>query len=147
MNPDVRGAKALAVGGADVVPADQVSRAAVAVDQMRHLEPVRGQAWTQPELLEEAGAVGRERHRRTHLPQFGRLLEDVGRNAVSAQGDGQREAPDPGADDGNAALVRCAHDGPDCRASPVQGRRRERAAGLYPRYTCPEHPRYKGDGS
>ena len=64
--------------------ADDAAAAAVPVDQCRHLEPARGELRTEPELLEEASRVGRQRHRSADLAQLGGLLVDVDLEAVLA---------------------------------------------------------------
>ena len=95
--------------GAHVVRAHRTAAAAVPEDQPLHLEPAHRELRAQPELLEEAGAVGRERHRGAHLPQLRGLLVDVGGDAVPAQRDGQGQTTDTRAHNGNTPVVGGTH--------------------------------------
>ena len=72
----------------------------------------------EPELLEEARPVGRQRHRGADLAQLGGLFVDVDAEAVPAQCDGEGQTADAGADDGDAgALVVCIWGAAAVRAS------------------------------
>ena len=77
MNADVRRPETLAIGRPRVMLANEAAAAAIPVDQRRHLEPARGELRSQPELLEEASRVGRQRDGRADLAQLGGLLVDV----------------------------------------------------------------------
>ena len=81
--------------------ADQAAGAAVAVDQRRHLGPARRELRPEPELFEEPGRVGRQRHRGADLAQLGGLFVDLGVETVPAQGDGESQPADAATDDGN----------------------------------------------
>ena len=95
--------------GPDVMRANEAAAAAIPVDQGRHLGPARGELRGQPELLEEASRVGRQRDGGADLAQLGGLFVDVDADAVLAQRDRQRQSANAGADDCDAAFVRCTH--------------------------------------
>jgi hypothetical protein len=89
--------------------ADQAAAAAITEDERFHFEAAGGELRAEPELLEEARAVGRERHRRAHFAQLGGLFIDFGVDAVAAQRDGERQPADARPDDHDAPFALRAH--------------------------------------
>jgi len=87
----------------------QLAAVGCAADEVaRRISGLLGQGWAYPEEIQDAHGVRRDGDARADLPEGPGLLEDAHRHAEMLQRQGGRQTTDPGADDRDRAVMRCA---------------------------------------
>lgn len=101
MHAPVRAAELPAIVGVAAMMADHRAAAAVAIDEPRDVRAHRVEGRPQSHPFVEARRIGRQRDGRADFAQHLRLFVELRVDAVLAQGERERQAADPGADDRN----------------------------------------------